>query len=92
MQRMDSVFGNHWTGKYYMNHVTNGIITQDAAYLRTLYQELSREHKIEKRSLGRPLKTSKSVFLFGKERGSSLRLRLYKSATSPAEYGIHESR
>ena len=28
------------------NHVTNGIITQDTAYLRTLYQELSREHKI----------------------------------------------
>ena len=28
------------------NHVTNGIITQDTVYLRTLYQELSREHKI----------------------------------------------
>jgi len=28
------------------NHVTNGIITQDTAYLRTLYQELSRERKI----------------------------------------------
>lgn len=28
------------------NSVTNGIITQDTAYLRTLYQELSREHKI----------------------------------------------
>ena len=26
--------------------VTNGIITQDTVYLRTLYQELSREHKI----------------------------------------------
>jgi hypothetical protein len=25
--------------------VTNGIITQDTVYLRTLYQELSREHK-----------------------------------------------
>ena len=28
------------------NKVTNGIITQDTAYLRNLYQELSREHKI----------------------------------------------
>ena len=28
------------------NHVTNGIITQDTVYLRALYQELSREHKI----------------------------------------------
>ena len=28
------------------NNVTNGIITQDTAYLRMLYQELSREHKI----------------------------------------------
>ena len=28
------------------NHVTNGIITQDTTYLRALYQELSREHKI----------------------------------------------
>ena len=28
------------------NNVTNGIITQDTAYLRTLFQELSREHKI----------------------------------------------
>ena len=28
------------------NKVTNGIITQDTVYLRKLYQELSREHKI----------------------------------------------
>ena len=28
------------------NHVINGIITQDTVYLRALYQELSREHKI----------------------------------------------
>ena len=28
------------------NNVTNGIITQDTAYLRALYQELSREGKI----------------------------------------------
>ena len=28
------------------NKITNGIITQDTEYLRTLYQELSREHKI----------------------------------------------
>ncbi|MBQ9685942.1 MAG: hypothetical protein IJV41_05235 [Oscillospiraceae bacterium] len=28
------------------NHITNGIITQDTEYLRNLYQELSREHKI----------------------------------------------
>ncbi len=28
------------------NHVTNGIITQDTAYLRALYQEMSREHRI----------------------------------------------
>ncbi len=28
------------------NNVTNGIITQDTAYLRALYQELSRQHKI----------------------------------------------
>ena len=28
------------------NNVTNGIITQDTAYLRMLYQELSREGKI----------------------------------------------
>lgn len=28
------------------NKVTNGIITQDTAYLRNLYQELSREHRI----------------------------------------------
>lgn len=28
------------------NKVTNGIITQDTEYLRKLYQELSREHKI----------------------------------------------
>ena len=28
------------------NKVTNGIITQDTAYLRRLYQELSREKKI----------------------------------------------
>ncbi len=27
-------------------NVTNGIITQDTEYLRTLYQELSREHKV----------------------------------------------
>ena len=28
------------------NSVTNGIITQDTVYLRNLYQELSREHKL----------------------------------------------
>lgn len=28
------------------NKITNGIITQDTVYLRKLYQELSREHKI----------------------------------------------
>ncbi len=28
------------------NHVTNGIITQDTVYLRNLYQELSREHRL----------------------------------------------
>ncbi len=28
------------------NGITNGIITQDTVYLRELYQELSREHKI----------------------------------------------
>ena len=28
------------------NGVTNGIITQDTAYLRNLYQELSHEHKL----------------------------------------------
>lgn len=28
------------------NKVTNGIITQDTEYLRKLYQELSRDHKI----------------------------------------------
>ncbi len=28
------------------NSITNGIITQDTVYLRNLYQELSREHKI----------------------------------------------
>ena len=28
------------------NKVTNGIITQDTEYLRKLYQELSREHRI----------------------------------------------
>lgn len=28
------------------NKVTNGIITQDTEYLRNLYQEISREHKI----------------------------------------------
>ena len=28
------------------NNITNGIITQDTEYLRKLYQELSREHKI----------------------------------------------
>ena len=28
------------------NKVTNGIITQDTEYLRKLYQEISREHKI----------------------------------------------
>ena len=28
------------------NKVTNGIITQDTVYLRKLYQELSREHKL----------------------------------------------
>ena len=27
-------------------NTTNGVITQDTAYLRDLYQELSREHKI----------------------------------------------
>ena len=33
--------------KYVTEHkVTNGIITQDTAYLRRLYQELSREKKI----------------------------------------------
>ena len=26
--------------------ITNGVITQDTAYIRRLYQELSREHKI----------------------------------------------
>jgi hypothetical protein len=28
------------------NKITNGIITQDTVYLRKLYQELSREHKL----------------------------------------------
>lgn len=28
------------------NNITNGIITQDTEYLRKLYQELSREHKL----------------------------------------------
>ena len=28
------------------NSITNGIITQDTVYLRNLYQELSREHKL----------------------------------------------
>lgn len=28
------------------NKITNGIITQDTEYLRKLYQELSREHKL----------------------------------------------
>ncbi len=28
------------------NKITNGIITQDTEFLRSLYQELSREHKI----------------------------------------------
>ena len=28
------------------NHVTNGIITQDTEYIRRLYQEMSREHRI----------------------------------------------
>ena len=28
------------------NHVTNGIITQDTEYVRGLYQELSRDHRI----------------------------------------------
>ena len=28
------------------NSVTNGIITQDTVYLRNLYQEISREHKL----------------------------------------------
>ena len=28
------------------NKITNGIITQDTEYLRKLYQELSRDHKI----------------------------------------------
>ena len=28
------------------NHTTDGIITQDTEYLRALYQQLSREHKI----------------------------------------------
>ncbi len=33
--------------KYVETHgVTNGIITQDTEYLRSLYQEMSREHKI----------------------------------------------
>ena len=26
--------------------ITNGVITQDTAYIRRLYQELSREHRI----------------------------------------------
>ena len=28
------------------NGITNGIITQDTAYIRNLYQELSRDHRI----------------------------------------------
>lgn len=28
------------------NGITNGIITQDTAYIRALYQELSRDHRI----------------------------------------------
>jgi uncharacterized Zn finger protein len=34
-------------GKYVTeNKVTNGIITQDTEYIRNLYQEMSREHRI----------------------------------------------
>ena len=33
--------------KYVHDHkITNGIVTQDTAYIRSLYQELSRDHRI----------------------------------------------
>lgn len=33
--------------KYCSKHeVTNGVVTQDTAYIRALYQELSREHRL----------------------------------------------
>ncbi len=36
------------------NKITNGIITQDTVYLRKLYQELSREHKLCPEGRGHP--------------------------------------